>query len=187
MGVDLLLEGPSTPHQTALVSQVASWNPYMRLLMRKELRRGLMGGIPAKDCSQHHPSSGVFLSRAHGSNNGRWLEGSELLEEDLKARGFEIKDNLGDIPIQDLARDLYQNHCIMAGFAGGNLLNLIFLPDKARVVEYNPERIYADRWLFVKALGLDWAHYVPEQEEIDEVSAKQLANLAVEGGLVSQL
>jgi len=187
MGVDLLLEGPSTPHQTVLVSQVASWSPYMKLLMQKELRQGLMGGIPAKDCSQQHPSSGVFLSRSHGSNNGRWLEGSELLEENLKARGFEIKDNLRDTPLQDLARDLYQNHCIMAGFAGGNLLNLIFLPDKARVVEYNPSRIYADRWLFVKALGLDWVHHVPKQQQIDEVSAKQLANLAFEGGLVRQL
>jgi len=152
----------------------------MKQLMRKELRRGLMGGVQAKDCSQRPASSGIFLSRAHGASNGRWLAGSELLEGDLKARGFEVKDNLRDITLQDMARDLYQDHCILAGFAGGNLLNLIFLPDKAKVVEYNPSRIYADRWLFVKALGLDWVHSVPSQAQMDAASAAKLAQLAVE-------
>lgn len=182
MGVDLLSEGPATPHQTALVSQVASWSPYMKQLMQKELRRKMMENVQAKDCSQHPPRSGIFLSRAHGANNGRWQEGSEHLEEEFKDLGFEIKDDIRDIPVQELARDLYQNHCTLAGFAGGNLLNLMFLPDKARVVEYNPSRIYADRWLFAKALGLDFIHTVPEAGAMTEAKAEQLAQLAFRPG-----
>jgi hypothetical protein len=178
MGVDLLRESPSTPHQTAIVSAVKPFSPHVKQLMQRELRRGFFGDLPAKDCSTRPASAGVFLSRKAGANNGRWLEGSEILEEELQKKGFEIKDNLGEIPIEDVAKDLYQNHCTMTGFAGGNLLNLVFMPDKAKLVEYNPDRIYADRMIFVKAFGYDFVHNVPSGA-ITAENVEELVNIAL--------
>eukprot|EP00913_Durusdinium_trenchii_P002966 g2748.t1 len=60
--------------------------------------------------------------------------------------------------VEDLAKQLYTRTCRLAGFSGTALLNLIFLPDHAKLVELNPTGLYADYWEWAHALGMSYAH-----------------------------
>jgi len=178
MGIELLMDAPSTPHRAIGMSLLAPWYKTLRQGLQRELHRAFVPGITPPDCRNAAEGKKLFLSRKRGASNGRWVRGSELVETELQEEGFEIKDDLTQVTIDMLAKELYQT-CAVAGFAGGNLLNMLFLPPHASVVEINPMHIYADRWQFAHALGFGWKHLSGSSSQIDANEARMLAREAV--------
>lgn len=184
MGVEVLEEIPKTPHRMAGVTNVASWDRLVRHNTRNVIRDELFRGLTPAACSggtEDGASQGgwskVFLSRRSGTRNGRSVEGEELLEAKLQKSGFHILDDPGSMPVHELARKLYTSTCCLAGFAGTALLNLVFLPDGAKLVEYNPTGLYADYWEWAHALNMSYVHTVPSLR-IGAGEADKLAELA---------
>eukprot|EP00971_Amphidinium_carterae_P175803 3484918-Amphidinium_carterae.1 len=58
-------------------------------------------------------------------------------------------------------------------FAGTQLLNLLFLPPHATVIEYNPHGLYADYWQWAHALDLNYKYTVPDVPISDEEARGQ--------------
>jgi len=184
MGVEVLEEIPKTPHRMAGVTNVASWDRLVRHNTRNVIRDELFRGLSPAACPGSTADGGsqgawskVFLSRRSGTRNGRSVEGEELLEEKLRKNGFHILDDPGSMPVHELARKLYTSTCCLAGFAGTALLNLVFLPDGAKLVEYNPTGLYADYWEWAHALNMSYVHTVPSLR-IGDGEADKLAELA---------
>eukprot|EP00747_Dinoflagellata_sp_TGD_P164452 gnl/TRDRNA2_/TRDRNA2_184420_c0_seq1.p1 gnl/TRDRNA2_/TRDRNA2_184420_c0~~gnl/TRDRNA2_/TRDRNA2_184420_c0_seq1.p1 ORF type:complete len:476 (+),score=68.91 gnl/TRDRNA2_/TRDRNA2_184420_c0_seq1:82-1509(+) len=162
MGVRLLTEAPKTPNRAVDLSQVASWTNLHRQAFREELRGSILKHAKPACCScGDNSSKKVWLSRAHETR--RPIEGVRLLEEPLTEQGFEIVEKPGDEEIVGFARRLYQT-CILGGFAGTAMLNMLFLPDNATVVEYNPTGLYADYWMWSHVLGLNYYKTVPPNQ-----------------------
>ncbi|CAE7515099.1 unnamed protein product [Symbiodinium pilosum] len=180
MGVQVLEEIPQTPHRMAGVTNVASWDRLMRQNTRNIIREELFRGLTPAACADGTAGgdwSNVFLSRRSGTRNGRAVEGEEVLEEKLQESGFHILDDPGKWPVDELARKLYTSTCRLVGFAGTALLNLVFLPNGAKLVEYNPTGLYADYWEWAHALNMSYVHAVPSLS-ISADEADRLVQLA---------
>jgi len=177
MGVEVLDAFPTTPHRAVGLSLLAPWDHVLRQGFQQELRRGFLSDATPANCNSQEAHKRMYLSRKSGARNGRWIPGTELLEQKLASDGFEIVDGVGDIPISKLAHMIYQC-CTLASFGGGQLLNLVFLPPGATVVEYNPSRIYSDRWLYAHALNYKFKDTVPSSV-LDAQAAADLANFAI--------
>lgn len=180
LGAEFLRSPPSTPHQSIGVGLLAPWDHLLRAKLWQEFRNALIpAGEPAPDCTSGESRSKVFASRKNGARNGRWVAGTDLLETKLQSNGFEIVDNLGEMAVRDLALKLYKT-CTLAGFAGGNLLNLMFLPPGSTVIEYNPMHIYADRWQFAHSVGFHFHEEAIPASGISESDAERLATQAAQ-------
>ncbi|CAK8990533.1 unnamed protein product [Durusdinium trenchii] len=168
LGIDVLADAPRTPHRMMGVTRVASWDRLVRQNARAVIRSELLGSVRPATCADGKAVGQggdlwemVFFSRHSGTRNVRHVEGAEAFEDKLRQKGYYILDNPGAMSVEDLAKQLYTRTCRLAGFSGTALLNLIFLPDHAKLVELNPTGLYADYWEWAHALGMSYAHRAP--------------------------
>lgn len=66
----------------------------------------------------------------------------------------------------------------MAGFSGSALLNLVFLPRGAVVIELNTHGLYADYWQWAHALRFGYRHIVPPSVITNASQADTIARSA---------
>ncbi|CAE7211510.1 unnamed protein product, partial [Symbiodinium necroappetens] len=123
-------------------------------------------------------SAGIFLGRHGGTRNARPVEGAQLLEEAFRRRKFLVYADAGAVSLLELARSLYGS-CRLAGFSGTAMANLIFLPPRAAVTEFNPYLLYANYWQWSYALDYCYCQLaIPQSitaEEAETWSSKALA------------
>jgi len=178
MGIDVLPEPPATPHRAVGMSLLHPWDHTLRKGMQYEFHRAFLANEKAPNCDDpSQPHKKIFLSRRTGSANGRWVGGTEHLEKMLQQKRWTVIDNLKGTPVREIAREIYQA-CSLAGCAGGNLMNMVFLPPGAKVVEFNPFGLYADFWLAAHSYGFRWKHKVTSSSHISQAEAEQLAMFA---------
>eukprot|EP00927_Polykrikos_kofoidii_P055420 TRINITY_DN49675_c0_g1_i1.p1 TRINITY_DN49675_c0_g1~~TRINITY_DN49675_c0_g1_i1.p1 ORF type:complete len:558 (+),score=91.66 TRINITY_DN49675_c0_g1_i1:34-1674(+) len=179
LNVSVLYEVPATPHRAVGLSSVASWDRLLRRSMRQQLRATLLAGVVPANCGEKsRGGSGLFVGRTRGASLRRRVEGAEHLAATFQRRGFAVVPDASQLPVLKLATRLYAGVCVLAGFAGTALLNLIFLPDGAVVVEFNTHKLYADYWQWAHALGLEFRHFAPTPQ-LDEAKAEELTRQAL--------
>ncbi|CAE8584962.1 unnamed protein product [Polarella glacialis] len=168
LGIELRQKIPAEPHRTVGVSGVATWDRVMRLALRAAVRASpLLRGVVPATCSAAIsapaglcPGGGVFLGRGSGVRNRRQVLGSQHLEAAFQGQGFEVIDDAGAVPLEELAARLFGGACCLAGFFGTALINLIFLPPGASLIEFNPYNMYGDFWQWTQALAdLNYRHF----------------------------
>ena len=202
LGLELLQRVPLEPHRVVGVAGVASWSrelrqSFQRAIWKSPLLREASPGLcpgdlelpplaqlrlpnaTSRGCSTcNSGTAGVFLGRHGGTRNSRPVEGAEHLEEAFRTRGFATYADAGAAPLQDLARSLY-GACRLAGFSGTAMANLIFLPQRAAVAEFNPYLLYANYWHWSHALGYCYCQVIVPQtitsEEAETWASKALA------------
>ncbi|CAJ1417487.1 unnamed protein product [Effrenium voratum] len=159
LGIEVLQQVPSAPHRTLGLSGVAPWSASARRWLQRRIRQSPLLAEAQPAVCQAPPgcacgsggSGGIFVGRK-GSRNSRPLPGAELLEAAFARRGFRIVSDASALPLAELAKALYGT-CRLAGFSGTGMLNMIFLPPQASVVELNPHMVYANSWLWAHTLG----------------------------------
>ena len=153
----------ATPSISSALSQCAACNTGL------PLRSGKGGNAT---------SAGIFLGRHGGTRNARPVEGALLLEEAFRKREFLVYADAGAVSLLELARSLYGS-CRLAGFSGTAMANLIFLPPRAAVTEFNPYLLYANYWQWSYALDYCYCQLaIPQSitaEEAETWSSKALA------------
>ncbi|CAE7563929.1 unnamed protein product [Symbiodinium sp. CCMP2592] len=153
----------ATPSLSSALSQCAACNTGL------PLRSGKGGNAS---------SAGIFLGRHGGTRNARPVEGALLLEEAFRKREFLVYADAGAVSLLELARSLYGS-CRLAGFSGTAMANLIFLPPRAAVTEFNPYLLYANYWQWSYALDYCYCQLaIPQSitaEEAEAWSSKALA------------
>mmetsp|Transcript_45532 Transcript_45532/g.105540 ORF Transcript_45532/g.105540 Transcript_45532/m.105540 type:complete len:412 (+) Transcript_45532:47-1282(+) len=176
LGAELLKDVPAFPHRAVSVSLVSGWDKRLRQAAQQDLQRSILHGLQPARCDGTSAASAaehaVFLSRAHGAAHRR-TPGDVKVEDLLRKRGVVVWDNIGGMDVLHVARTLYSGTCTLIGFAGTQLLNLLFLPPHATVIEYNPHGLYADYWQWAHALDLNYKYTVPDVPISDE-EAKSL-------------
>jgi len=177
LGIELLEEYPTWPHRAVGVQEVSSWNHFLKRSLQLAFRSTILKSTEPARCGPDQAVQGAYLSRRHGARNGRWVQGSERVEDGLLKKGFKIYNNMGALDLKTFARELYHNVCTLAGFTGGGMLNLVFLPPRATVVDVNPTGIYADTWFNAHELNDGFVHIVPSSREITEEEADRIVSI----------
>lgn len=182
LGIELLLKAPATPHRAVGVALVGTWDRHFRKAFRDDLRTAIMDGEAQAQCRGGGGADpkrlDVWLSRRHGARNGHNVGHEREVDEAVAKAGFAVIDDPAALSIGHLAKRLYGSACSLSGFAGTGMLNLVFMPDDATVIEYNPFRIYADYWQWANALGLHYAHGT-SKISLDDKEIERLVSFVV--------
>merc|ERR1711879_108538 len=97
----------------------------------------------------------------------------------FRRAGFDVLTDVGNQPLEELAPRIFGQVCFLAGFAGTALLNLIFLPPGATMIELNTHGLYADYWQWSGALGLAFRRLAPPVVIPDAAAAAELVRRAL--------
>lgn len=100
-----------------------------------------------------HPFRKVYVSRSR--SRMRRLVNEEDILPTLKASGFEIVYFEGMSLVEQIR--LMQETCILAGVHGSNMVNILFLPTSAKVIELMNEHQLNDAfYLLASTIGIDY-------------------------------
>ncbi|HEY0743615.1 MAG TPA: glycosyltransferase 61 family protein [Chryseosolibacter sp.] len=100
-----------------------------------------------------HPFRRLYVSRSR-SRMRRLVNEQDIIPA-LKASGFEIVHFEGMSLLEQIR--LMQETCILAGVHGSNMVNILFLPATAKVIELMNERQVNDAfYLLASTIGIDY-------------------------------
>ena len=196
LGIEVRQRVPITPHRTMGLSGVSAWSREHRKIFQQAIwaaprlklgqggTKAFLRGSEEKACEEKALAEppcgcrialpGIFLGR-HATRNSRPVVGAEFLENEFVGFGFELLRNAEAVPLVELAQKIHSS-CSLVGFAGTAMVNLIFLPGTATVIDFNPYLIYANTWLWSHALTYCFCQ-VQSPRKIDQHDAQKWASV----------